>query len=77
MVRTGKGRTGPDDSDGGQLYGDGDGDVDQDPVRALHDTQEEAGDEEGLAGTYSVDRLEAQQMRVDLDPTGGQEAALD
>ena len=68
--------TGPDDSDGGRLYDD-DNDVDQDPVRSLHDTQEAAGDEVGITDTYCVDTVEAKQMRVNLDQTGGQEAELD
>lgn len=76
MVRIGMQDIGPDDSDGGRLYGDDDNELDQDPVRALHDTEEEAGDEVGITDTYSVDTLEAQQMRVALDPAGGQEAEL-
>lgn len=78
MVRTGMQDIGPDDSGGGRLYGDdSDNDVDQDPVRSLHDTEEEAGDEVGITDTYSVDKVEAKQMRVALDPSGGQEAELD
>jgi hypothetical protein len=76
MVRTGTRDIGPDDSGGGRLYGDGGNDVDQDPVRSLHDTEEEAGDEVGITDTYRVDAVEAEQMHVDLDPVGGQEAEL-
>ncbi len=76
MVRTGTQDIGPDDSGGGRLYGDNN-DVDQDPVRSLHDTEEEAGDEVGITDTYSVDKLEAEQMQVALDPTSAQEAELD
>jgi hypothetical protein len=77
VVRTGTRDIGPDDSDGGRLYGDDDNEVYQDPVRSLRDTEEEAGDEAGITDTYSVDLLEARQMRVALDPVGGQEAELD
>jgi hypothetical protein len=76
VVRTGTQDIGPDDSGGGRLYGDDNIDVDQDPVRSLHDTEEEAGDEAGITDTYSVDTVEAAQMRVALDPAGGQEAEL-
>ena len=78
MVRTGTWRNNrPDDNDVGPLFGDGDGDVDQDPVRALHDRQEEAGGDDSMAGTYSIDTLEAAQLHVDLDRTSGQEPTLD
>lgn len=78
MVRTGMQDIGPDDSGGGRLYGDdSDSAVDQDPVRSLHDTEEEAGDEVGITDTYSVDTVEAEQMGVALDRAGGQEAELD
>lgn len=77
MVRTGMQDIGPDDSGGGRLYGDDGNDVDQDPVRSLHDTEEESGDEAGIIDTYSVDMVEAEQMNVAMDPVGGQEAALD
>ena len=77
VVRAKMSDTGPDDSDSGRLYGDDDEtDVDQDPVRSLRDTQEAAGDEVGISDTYSVDALEAKQMRVALDPAGDQEATL-
>jgi hypothetical protein len=77
VVRTGSQDIGPDDSGGGRLYGDAGNDVDQDPVRSLHDTEEEAGDEVGITDTYSVDALEAEQMGVAPDRAGGQEAELD
>ena len=78
MVRTGTQDIGPDESGGGWLYGDrSDSDVDQDPVRSLHDTEEEAGDEVGITDIYSVDTVEARQMHVALDPTSAREAELD
>lgn len=49
----------------------------QDPVRSLCDTEEEAGDEVVITDTYSLDVEEAQQMHVALNSAGGQEAALD
>ena len=76
MVRTATQDISPDDSGGGRQYGDNI-DVDQDPVRSLHDTEEEAGDEVGITDTYSVDTVEAKQMNVALDPTGAQEPELD
>ncbi|MCU1692111.1 MAG: hypothetical protein JWM64_1202 [Frankiales bacterium] len=48
-----------------------------DPVRCMHDTEEGAGDETGLADLYLMDTLAAEQRGVALDPAGGQEAALD
>ena len=48
----------------------------QDPVRALHDTQEEAGDEAGLADLYCMDLLEAEQRSVALDETDAPEPPL-
>lgn len=59
------------------MYGRDDGDEEQDPVASLRDTEEEAGDEVGIADTYSIDGVEAEQMGVALDRTGGQEAELD
>jgi hypothetical protein len=77
VVRTGSHDIGPDDSGGGRLYGRDDGDEEQDPVASLRDTEEEAGDEVGIADTYRIDGAEAEQMGVALDRTGGQEAELD
>lgn len=77
MVRTGSQDLGPDDSGGGRLYGREVGEVDQDPIGSLHDTEEQAGEETGLLDTYSIDSVEATQMGVDLDRAGGQEAELD
>ncbi|MCU1591908.1 MAG: hypothetical protein JWP11_3164 [Frankiales bacterium] len=77
MVRTGSHDIGPDDSGGGRLYGPDGGDAEQDPVAALHDTEEESGDEIGLVDTYRIDGVEAAQMGVALDRAGGQEAELD
>ena len=75
-MRTDSPDIGPDDSDGGSLYEEGSS-GEQDPVRSLHDTEEEAGDEVVITDTYSLDVAEAQQMHVALDSAGGQEAALD
>jgi hypothetical protein len=77
VVRTGSHDIGPDDSGGGRLYGAEAGDAEQDPVASLRDVEEEAGDEAGLADTYSIDGVEATQMGVALDRAGGQEAELD
>jgi hypothetical protein len=49
----------------------------QDPVRAMDDTQEGAGDESGLADTYRMDTREADELRVLLDSASGDEATLD
>lgn len=49
----------------------------QDPVRAMHDTQEGAGDETGLADTYRMDTREADELGVLLDSASGDEATLD
>lgn len=66
-----------EDTEDGQLDPrDDSNDSDQDPVRSLHDTEEEAGDEVGITDTYSVDAVEAEQMHVALDPAGGQEPEL-
>jgi hypothetical protein len=64
-------------SEGVARYGGDSNDVDQDPVRSLHDIEEEAGDEVGITDTYSLDVEEAEQMGVALDPVGGREAELD
>jgi hypothetical protein len=76
VVRTGVQNIRPDDSGGGRSYGDTDNHVEQDPVRSLHDTEDEAGDEVASTDLYSVDALEVDQMRVALDSAGGQEAEL-
>ncbi|MCW2606684.1 MAG: hypothetical protein JWO60_1377 [Frankiales bacterium] len=66
------------DPDDDALYDDEESDhLHQDPVLSLHDTGEEAGDEIGLVDLYRMDTLEAEQLHVDLDSTGGQEALLD
>jgi hypothetical protein len=74
VVRTPPQEIGPDENGGWYLPG---GNADQDPVRSLHDTEEEAGEEVGVTDTYSLDTAEARQMHVDLDSTGGQEPELD
>jgi hypothetical protein len=51
--------------------------AEQDPVTALHDTDEETGDEAGLADTFSMDSDAARERGVDLDPVGRQEPELD
>lgn len=62
-------RTHVDDSGEAGLYDDLAHDH-QDPVLSMHDTEEEAGDEAGLADLYRMDTLEAEQRGVALDATG-------
>lgn len=45
-------------------------DPDRDGVAAMRDTDAEAGDEQELADLFSLDRAEAQEAGVDLDPVG-------
>jgi hypothetical protein len=52
-------------------------DVDRDGVASLHDVESEAGDEAELRDRFLVDRTEARQLGVDLDPIGGEESRLD
>jgi len=75
MVRAKSDDIGTDD--GGQLYETEPGDLEQDPVSSLHDTDEEAGDEAGLKDTFSIDSREAKERGVELDSPGGQEPELD
>lgn len=77
MVRTGRYDIGPDDSGGSQQYETDPGDLEQDPVASLHDTDEEAGDESGLTDAFTIDSREAKELGVALDPIGGQEPELD
>jgi hypothetical protein len=51
--------------------------ADDDPVAAMHDTEAESGDEEGLQDTYDLDEREAAEVRVDLDPVAPTEPELD
>ncbi len=48
-----------------------------DPLDALHDTEAESGDEEGLQDTFDMDEREAAQLGVDLDPVAPIEPELD
>jgi hypothetical protein len=50
---------------------------DGDPLEALHDTEAESGDEEGLQDTFDMDEREAAELGVDLDPVAPQEPELD
>jgi len=63
--------------DTGRLYETAPGEQEQDPVSSLHDTDEEAGDEEGLIDTLSIDTRAAKELGVELDSAGGQEPELD
>lgn len=51
--------------------------ADDDPVTAMHDTEAESGDEEGLQDTYDLDEREAAEVNVDLDPVAPTEPELD
>ena len=75
MVRAKSDDIGSDDS--GQLYETEPGEQEQDPVSSLHDTDEEAGDEEGLTDTFSIDKRAAKELGVELDSADGQEPELD
>jgi|GEM_PF-1030818 hypothetical protein len=75
MVRAKSDDIGSDD--GGQFYETEPGDLEQDPVSSLHDTDEETGDEAGLKDTFSIDLREAKERGVELDSPGGQEPELD
>ncbi|MEP7035655.1 MAG: hypothetical protein ABI662_07510 [Dermatophilaceae bacterium] len=66
---------GSDDS--GRLYETATGEQEQDPVASLHDTDEEAGDEEGLVDTFRIDSRAAKEVGVELDSPDGQEPELD
>jgi len=63
--------------DNGRLYETEPGEQEQDPVSSLHDTDEEAGDEEGLIDTFSIDTRAAKELGVELDSAGAQEPELD
>ena len=49
----------------------------RDGVGALHDTEAEAGDETELADMFELDRAEARELGVDLDPVDRDERQLD
>ena len=49
----------------------------QDAVASLRDTESETGDEGELDDLLAVDRAEALELGIDLDPTGGDEPRLD
>ena len=48
-----------------------------DPVEAMHDTEAESGDEEGLQDTFDMDQREARELGVNLDPVAPTETELD
>jgi hypothetical protein len=50
---------------------------DGDPLEAMHDTEAESGDEQGLQDTFDLDEREAAELGVDLDPTASVEPELD
>ena len=50
---------------------------DGDPLEALHDTEAESGDEDGLHDTFDLDAREAAELGVDLDPVAPEEPELD
>jgi len=50
---------------------------DADPLEAMHDTEAESGDEQGLQDTFDMDEQEAAELGVDLDPTAPVEPELD
>lgn len=50
---------------------------DGDPLEALHDTEAESGDEEGLQDTFDLDAREAAELRVGLDAVAPEEPQLD
>jgi hypothetical protein len=50
---------------------------DQDAVASLHDTEAEAGDEEGLTDGFEIDEREARELGVQLDGEGDDEPRLD
>lgn len=54
-----------------------DGEAQGDPVEALHDTEAESGDEEGLQDTFDMDEQEARELGVNLDPVARTEPELD
>ncbi|HEX3829218.1 MAG TPA: hypothetical protein VHV82_18300 [Sporichthyaceae bacterium] len=51
--------------------------ADGDPVAALHDTEAESGDEEGLQDLFDIDEREAAELGADLDPVAPIEPELD
>lgn len=57
------------DHDGNELprHGTAADASEQDPVSAMHDTTEEAGEEAGLADTYRMDLRSAHELGVALD----------
>lgn len=50
---------------------------DRDGVDALHDTEAEEGDEQGLADLFVIDTAEAEEIGADLDSTQEDEPLLD
>jgi hypothetical protein len=50
---------------------------DRDGVASLHDSEGEAGDEEGLNDTYDMDDREAKELSVQLDDRDEPEPELD
>jgi hypothetical protein len=50
---------------------------DRDGVSSLRDTEAEAGDEDEVTDRFSIDSIEARELGVELDPTGGETPRLD
>ena len=52
-------------------------DTDQDPVASLRDVESEAGDDGGVDDLFLLDRTEAEELGIALDPIDGPEPLLD
>lgn len=50
---------------------------DRDGVSSLRDTEAEAGDEDEVTDKFELDSVEARELGVDLDRTGGETPRLD
>ncbi len=49
----------------------------RDGIESLHDTDAEQGDEEEITDDFDLDRLQAEELGVDLDRVGGETPRLD
>jgi hypothetical protein len=50
---------------------------DRDGVSSLRDTEAESGDEDEVTDRFEIDSIEARELGVDLDRTGGETPLLD
>jgi hypothetical protein len=66
-----------DDEDSADLSLDAPASRDRDGVASLHDSEGEAGDEEGLNDAYDMDDREAKELGVGLDGRDEPEPELD